>query len=61
MISAFSETLPSLLLHSATSKLRDDIAQRLLSVNQDVLQNIAKRMLDGEMVQPVTDDKKACF
>ena len=32
----------------------DDIAQRLLSVNQDVLQNIAKRMSDGEMVQLVT-------
>jgi hypothetical protein len=39
----------------------DDIAQRLLSVNQDVLKNIAKRMSDGEMVRPVTDDEKACF
>ena len=39
----------------------DDIAQRLLSVNQDVLQNVAKRMSDGEMVWPVTDDEKACF
>jgi hypothetical protein len=45
----------------AETRKFDDIAQRLLSVNQDVLQNIAKRMSDGEMVRPVTDDEKACF
>ena len=39
----------------------DEIANRLLNVNQDVLENIAKRMSDGEIVKPSTDDEKTCF
>ena len=37
------------------------IAERLLSVNQDVLENIAKRMSRGEIVKPSTEDEKQCF
>jgi PIF1-like helicase/Helitron helicase-like domain at N-terminus len=37
------------------------IAERLLSVNQDVLENIAKRMSKGETVKPYTEDEKQCF
>ncbi|KAF5370899.1 hypothetical protein D9615_009822 [Tricholomella constricta] len=43
------------------SKNFDDITDRLLSVNQDVLGDIAKRMAQGEVVKPVTEDEKACF
>ena len=39
----------------------NEIANRLLSVNQDVLKNIAKRMSDGEIVKPSTKDESACF
>jgi hypothetical protein len=39
----------------------NEIANRLLSVNQDVLGNIAKRMSDGEIVKPSTEDESACF
>ena len=37
------------------------IADRLLSVNQDVLQDLAKRMSIGKTVKPSTEDEKACF
>ena len=37
------------------------IAERLLSVNQDVLENIAKRMSKGEIVKPSTEDETQCF
>jgi hypothetical protein len=39
----------------------NEIANRLLNVNQDVLENIAKRMSDGEIVKPSTEDESACF
>ena len=39
----------------------DDIAQRLLSVNQEVLSNIAKRMSGGDVVKPSMDDEISCF
>ncbi|KAF8234722.1 hypothetical protein L208DRAFT_1260492 [Tricholoma matsutake] len=38
-----------------------EIAERLLSVNQDVLENLAKRMSEGEIVKPSTEDEKQCF
>jgi hypothetical protein len=37
------------------------IADRLLSVNQDVLEDIAKRMSIGEIVKPSTEDESTCF
>lgn len=37
------------------------IAERLLSVNQEVLQDLAKRMSKGEAVKPTTEDEEACF
>jgi hypothetical protein len=45
----------------AESQKFDEIADRLLNVNQDVLENIAKRMSDGEIVKPSTEDESACF
>jgi Helitron helicase-like domain at N-terminus/PIF1-like helicase len=39
----------------------NEIANRLLNVNQTVLENIAKRMSDGEVVKPSTEDESACF
>ena len=39
----------------------DEIANRLLNVNQEVLENIAKRMSGGETVKPSTEDESACF
>lgn len=39
----------------------NDIADRLLSVNQSVLEDIGKRMAAGEVVKPKTDDEKLCF
>ncbi|KAF5365901.1 hypothetical protein D9615_010738 [Tricholomella constricta] len=38
-----------------------DITERLLNVNQDVLADISKRMAQGEVVKPVTQDEKNCF
>ncbi|KAG6887073.1 hypothetical protein C0995_001891 [Termitomyces sp. Mi166 len=38
-----------------------DVADRLVSINQDVFTKLAKRMADGELVKPVTEDEKACF
>ena len=39
----------------------NEIANRLLNINQDVLENIAKRMSDGEIVKPSTEDESTCF
>jgi hypothetical protein len=39
----------------------DNIAGRLLSVNQDTLASISNRMADGETVKPTTEDEKTCF
>ena len=39
----------------------NEIANRLLNVNQNVLENIAKRMSAGEIVKPSTEDESACF
>ena len=39
----------------------NEIANRLLNVNQDVLEKIAKRMSVGEIVKPSTEDESACF
>lgn len=38
-----------------------NIADHFLSVNQDVLEDIAKRMSIGEVVKPSTEDEAACF
>ena len=45
----------------ADKKNFDTIAERLLTVNQEVLQNLAKRMSKGETVKPSTNDEQACF
>ena len=37
------------------------IADRLLSINQDVLEDIVKRMSIGEIIKPSTEDESACF
>jgi hypothetical protein len=39
----------------------DDISDRLLNVNLEVLSDLAKRMSDGERVTPETDEEKNCF
>ena len=38
-----------------------DITDRLLSVSQDVLSSLAKRLSDGEVVKPATQQEKDCF
>ena len=45
----------------AETKKFNEIANRLLNINQDVLDNIAKRMSGGEIVKPSTEDESACF
>ena len=45
----------------AESRNFDSIANRLLSVNQDVLNDLAKRMSVGEVIKPSTDDEQTCF
>jgi hypothetical protein len=45
----------------AESRNFDNIANRLLSVNQNVLDDLAKRMSIGEVIKPSTDDERACF
>ncbi|KAF5372660.1 hypothetical protein D9615_009864 [Tricholomella constricta] len=37
------------------------IAERILTVNQDVLQDIASKLAAGEHFKPVTPDEKECF
>jgi hypothetical protein len=39
----------------------NDISDRLLNVNLDVLSHLAKRMSDGERVKPETEEEKNCF
>ena len=43
-----------------SSKFRD-ITNRLLSVNQETLASISKRLSEGESVNPSTEDERACF
>ena len=38
-----------------------NIANRLLSVNKDVLNDLAKRMSNREVIKPSTDDEHTCF
>ncbi|KAG6894664.1 hypothetical protein C0995_013891, partial [Termitomyces sp. Mi166 len=38
-----------------------DIAERLVLVNQKVFATLAKRMADGEIIKPTTEEEKACF
>ncbi|KAJ7033855.1 hypothetical protein C8F04DRAFT_901399, partial [Mycena alexandri] len=38
-----------------------DIADRLLGLNLPVLSSISERMIEGEIVKPVTQDEKDCF
>ena len=45
----------------AETRKFDDIAERLLNINQDVLQNIAQRMSIGEIVKPSSKDEIDCF
>ena len=45
----------------AETRKFNDIANRLLNINQDVLQNIAQRMSTGEVVKPSTVDEIDCF
>jgi hypothetical protein len=45
----------------AETRKFDSIADRLLNINQDVLQNIAQRMSNGEIVKPSTEDEADCF
>lgn len=43
-----------------TSKFTD-VADQLLSLNQDTLANIAKQMASGETVKPANADEEQCF
>ena len=54
-----ASTMGGLLL--AETRNFDNIANRLLSVNQDVLNDLAKRMSIGEVIKPSTDDERTCF
>jgi len=45
----------------AETRKFDDIAERLLNINQEVLQNIAQRMSRGEIVKPTSSDEIDCF
>ena len=45
----------------AETRKFDSIANRLLNINQDVLENIAQRMSNGEVVKPSTEDESECF
>ncbi|KAJ6549430.1 hypothetical protein DFH09DRAFT_926156, partial [Mycena vulgaris] len=38
-----------------------DIADRLLGLNIPVLNSISERMIEGEVVKPITEDEKECF
>lgn len=39
----------------------EDIADRLLNVDQNTLASLSKRMAEGEVVKPVTEDEQLCF
>ena len=43
-----------------SSKFRD-ITNRLLTVNQELLASISKRLSEGESVNPFTENERACF
>jgi hypothetical protein len=45
----------------ADSSRFHDITNRLLSVDQETLASISKRLAEGESVKPSTEDEKACF
>jgi uncharacterized protein DUF6570/helitron helicase-like protein/PIF1-like helicase len=45
----------------AETRKFDEIAERLLNINQEVLQNIAQRMSVGEIVKPSSNDEVECF
>jgi hypothetical protein len=45
----------------AETRKFSDIANRLLNINQDVLENIAQWMSKGEVVKPSTEDERDCF
>ncbi|KAI0281334.1 hypothetical protein BC826DRAFT_876393, partial [Russula brevipes] len=45
----------------AESSKFNDIAGRLLSVDQETLASISNHLADGEMVKPTTEDERACF
>src|SRR6266436_873786 len=46
---------------TAERKVFHDITERLMNVNLEVLSDLAKRMTDGERVQPETEQEKLCF
>jgi hypothetical protein len=39
----------------------DDIAERLMNVDTNVLEDLSKRLSRGDRVKPVTDEEKACY
>ena len=39
----------------------ENISKQLLNINQNVLNNLIKRLEDGEKVKPETDQEKLCF
>ena len=39
----------------------DDIAERLMNIDMDVLEDLSKRLSRGDRVKPVTDEEKACY
>ena len=45
----------------AESSKFHDITNRLLSVDQETLASISKRLSEGESIKPSTEDEKACF
>jgi hypothetical protein len=45
----------------AESSKFNDIAGRLLSVDQETLASMSSRMADGETVKPTTEDERSCF
>jgi len=45
----------------AEKKSFSQIADRLLNLNMDVLQSLARRLEKGEVFRPESDDEKACY
>ena len=39
----------------------DNVAERLVNVDTDVLKDISKRMAEGEKINPQSDEERACF
>ena len=46
---------------TAERKTFNNITDRLMSVNLEVLSDLTKRMTEGERVKPETDEEKLCF